>query len=429
MIRNILLVFLLITSIATTAQRTNSSPYSFFGIGEEFNPVTVEQSAMGGIGVAFSHYKYLNFTNPAAYANLRYTTYSFGMLNNKLTIDNGTETQSTNSTSLSYFALAFPLGSKAGMSFGIQPVSSVGYSLTDTKLDANGEATEISLFTGDGGVSRVYGSLGIKVFKDFSLGIEADYSFGNIENSITNQIENVSLATKYKEATLVRGGSVTLGAQYKKELKKDLVLSIGTTYKIGNDLKVTGDDYLYSLTFTSAGTEFGRDTISQSSITGNYKLPLKTNLGIGLGKYDKWYVGLEYESQGAIETTGFLNTSNAAYSYSESNRFSLGGFYLPKINSISSYWDRVTYRAGVRLEKTGLSVDGSGLGTNFTPVDDFGISFGLGLPLRQLSTVNMGFEFGKRGTTNNNLIQENYFNFRLSLSLTDSKWFQKRKID
>ena len=109
MIKNILLVFLLITSLATSAQRTNSSPYSCFGIGEEFNPVTAEQNAMGGIGVAFSHYKYLNFANPAAYADLRYTTYSFGVLNNKLTIDNGSESQSTNSTSLSYFALAFPL--------------------------------------------------------------------------------------------------------------------------------------------------------------------------------------------------------------------------------------------------------------------------------------------------------------------------------
>ena len=425
MIRNILLVFLLITSIATTAQRTNSSPYSIFGFGEEFNPVTVEQSAMGGIGVAFSHYKYLNFTNPAAYADLRYTTYSFGMLNTKLTIDNGSEKQATNSTSLSYFALAFPLGSKAGMSFGIQPVSSVGYSLSHT----NADETEISLFSGDGGISRVYGSFGIKLSKEFSLGVEADYRFGNIENSITNQILDVSLATKYKESTQVRGGSVTIGGQFKREFKNKLVLSIGTTYKIGNDLKVSGDEYLYSLSLASTGTEFGRDTISQSSISGNYKLPLKTISGIGLGKYDKWYVGFEYENEDAIETTGFLNTTNAAYKYSESNRFSLGGFYLPKINSISSYWERVTYRAGVRLEKTGLLVDGSGLNTNFTPVDDFGISFGLGLPLRQLSTVNMGFEFGKRGTTNNNLIQENYFNFRLSLSLTDSKWFQKRKID
>ena len=427
MIRNILLVFLLIASIATTAQRTNSSPYSFFGIGEEFSPQTVEQSAMGGIGVAFSHYKYLNFSNPAAYANLRYTTYSFGVLNNKLTIDTdtGDKKQSTSSTSLSYFALAFPIGSKAGMSFGIQPVSSVGYSLTNT----NETETEISVFSGDGGVSRIYGSFGIKVLKGFSLGFEADYSFGSIENSITNQIFDVSLATKYKESTIVRGGTVTVGAQYEKEVKKDIMLTAGATFKAGDNLNVTGNEYLYSLSFTSSGGEFGRDTISQSSISAKYKIPLKTTLGVGLGKFDKWYVGVEYASQDAIETNGFLTTTNSAYKYGSSNRFSLGGFYIPKINSISSYWERVTYRAGVRFKKTGLLVDGSGLNNNFTPVDDFGISFGLGLPLRQLSSVNMGFEFGKRGTTTNNLIQENYFNFRLSLSLTDSKWFQKRKID
>ncbi|MDG1452800.1 MAG: hypothetical protein P8Q33_08455, partial [Polaribacter sp.] len=162
---------------------------------------------------------------------------------------------------------------------------------------------------------------------------------------------------------------------------------------------------------------------------GKYRLPTKTNFGIGMGKLDKWYVGVEYENQNAIETLGFSNTSNLAYNYGNSNRISLGGFYLPKINSISSYWSRVTYRAGIRFENTGLRVDGSGLNTNFTPIDDIGISFGLGLPLKQLSSLNLGFEYGKKGTTANSLIQENYFNFRLGLSLTDTNWFQKRKID
>jgi len=157
MIRNILFVFILIISTAASAQRTNSSPYSFFGIGEEFNPLTIEQSAMGGIGVAFSHYKYLNFTNPAAYANLRYTTYSFGMLNNQLTVDDGVLEQTSNATSLSYFTLAFPIGTKAGMSFGVQPVSSVGYSLANSVLDSNGDTMEVSIFSGNGGVSRFYG--------------------------------------------------------------------------------------------------------------------------------------------------------------------------------------------------------------------------------------------------------------------------------
>ena len=79
-----------------------------------------------------------------------------------------------------------------------------------------------------------------------------------------------------------------------------------------------------------------------------------------------------------------------------------------------------------------MAVDGAGTGIDFTSIDDFGMSFGLGLPLKQLSTVNLALEYGKRGATSNNLIEENYFNVRLSLSLTASGqqgWFRKRKID
>ena len=145
MIKKTLVAFLLITSASLTAQRTSSSPYSFFGIGEEFSAKTVEQNSMGGIGVAFSHYKYLNFTNPAAYSDLRYTTYSFGMLHSDLTIKDASLEQTGSSTRLSYFALAFPIGKKAGFSVGMQPVSSVGYSLSNTILD-EGAPSEITVF-------------------------------------------------------------------------------------------------------------------------------------------------------------------------------------------------------------------------------------------------------------------------------------------
>ncbi|WP_339662716.1 hypothetical protein [uncultured Polaribacter sp.] len=428
MIRKILVAFLLLTSVTFLAQRTNSSPYSYFGIGEEFSTTTVEQSSMGGIGVAFNHYKYLNFTNPAAYADLRYTTYSFGILNNDLSIKSATTNQNVNSTSLSYFALGFPIGNNAGFSFGLQPVSSVGYSLSNSLTDTDGEISEVSLFSGNGGVNRIYSSFGIRVIKGLSVGFEADYRFGNIDNSIINQRANVSLATKYQEVTEIEGFSVKLGTQYQKQLENKLILNVGATFKLGNDLKVTGNDYLYSLTYGATGVESPRDTVSTSVIDGKFNIPYKSVIGVGVGEYDKWYAGVEYENQEAIGRSSLLASSNGAYQYGSSNRISLGGFYLPKINSISSYWNRVTYRAGVRFEKTGLLVDGSGNNTNFTPIDDFGISFGLGLPLQRLSTVNMGFEFGKKGTIKNNLIQENYFNFRLSLSLTDT-WFIKRKID
>ena len=69
-------------------------------------------------------------------------------------------------------------------------------------------------------------------------------------------------------------------------------------------------------------------------------------------------------------------------------------------------------------------------GTNFTSIDDFGINLGFGLPMpRQISSLNLGFEYGQKGTIDNNLIKENYFNIRLSLSLNSTNWFKKRQID
>jgi hypothetical protein len=51
----------------------------------------------------------------------------------------------------------------------------------------------------------------------------------------------------------------------------------------------------------------------------------------------------------------------------------------------------------------------------------------LGLPIG-LSKINLGVELGKRGTTTSGLIEENYVNVTVGLSLSDL-WFIKRKID
>jgi len=82
----------------------------------------------------------------------------------------------------------------------------------------------------------------------------------------------------------------------------------------------------------------------------------------------------------------------------------------------------VVYRAGVRFEGTGLNI-------NDQAINEFGISFGVGLPMgNTFSNANIGVEFGKRGTTSENLIQENFINFQLSFSFND-RWFQKRRFN
>ena len=113
---------------------------------------------------------------------------------------------------------------------------------------------------------------------------------------------------------------------------------------------------------------------------------------------------------GAIENVAFENA----------NKIAIGGFFVPKYDSFSNYLSRIAYRAGFRYENTGLVIDNNS-------IKDYAVTFGLGLPVG-ISKINLGLELGKKGTNSNGLIEENYVNVTVGLSLSDI-WFIKRKID
>jgi hypothetical protein len=69
-----------------------------------------------------------------------------------------------------------------------------------------------------------------------------------------------------------------------------------------------------------------------------------------------------------------------------------------------------------------------GLNLKNQAIKDFGITFGLSLPIGNFSKANIGVEIGKLGTKNAGLIEEKYTNIMLGFSLSDI-WFIKRKYD
>jgi len=152
------------------------------------------------------------------------------------------------------------------------------------------------------------------------------------------------------------------------------------------------------------------------------KIPTTTTLGLGFGETRKWFVGAEYSFQPLSDFSNeFLAVSN--FRFDDASSFAIGGFYIPNYSTFKGYFKRVTYRLGARVSKSGMIV-------NDTEINDFGITFGVGLPLgRGFSNINLGFEIGNRGTIDANLIKENYFNVNLGISLNDSFWFQKRKLN
>jgi len=421
MTKRILVTITLLISAISFAQKYNATPYSFFGIGDQDNTKTVSETSRGGYGVTGDNFRQLNFTNPATYSNLQFTIYEIAGENRHLNLSDAINAKKGSITSVSYLAIGFPLSKKAGFAFGLQPTSSVGYSFLSKVKVVNDVIKESNLFFGNGGTNRLFFGLGYKVLKNLSVGLEGAYKFGNITNAILNRRDSVQLASQYETVSNVKGFNLKAGFQYKTPINKKIDLNLGGVFTLSNTLSNNGREYLYSLVNNNLGAVLPRDTIVNRDFKSTIANPVKSVIGVSVGEKYKWSAGIEYGFQNALDFKGSVFDRSSTVSYEKSNRIYIGGFYLPDFNSITSYWKRVTYSAGIKYMQTGLRV-------NNTSVNDYGISFGVALPMgKKLSLLNLGFDLGRRGTTNNGLVKEKYANFRVGLTLND-KWFNKRKI-
>jgi long-subunit fatty acid transport protein len=198
------------------------------------------------------------------------------------------------------------------------------------------------------------------------------------------------------------------------------MLTLGAIYsqKINLDVK---RDYLVKSVFggVDGNIEYVLDTVVYTpSAKGSLVIPPSAGIGAVIEKKDSWLIGFDANWQNWKNFTAFGVNDSLIDSWN----IALGGEYTPNFTSISGYWKRVTYRSGFRYEQTYLKLNGQ-------PINEFGISFGLGLPLpRTLTTIDLSVEFGKTGTTAHNLIQENFINFTMGVSLYE-RWFVKRKYD
>ncbi|HKJ06391.1 MAG TPA: hypothetical protein VJ970_02880 [Flavobacteriaceae bacterium] len=428
MTRNFIVVLTLFIAITSSfAQKNNVSPYSYFGMGDKSNSNTVENLSMGGIGVAYGDFYHINFSNPASYSNLQFTAYGLSGESKSIWADDGNDSQRATSTYLSSLTVGIPLSKKGGLSFGVLPNTSVGYSLRADKYDGD-QVTEATFYEGSGGTNKVYLGAGYQLFKGFSLGLQGNYVFGTIESMITNQQLNASLGTRYVVESKVKGYAYNVGLQYNTKLNEKLFLYAGANFDLKNELETEGNELLFTVDLSNnvVKDEYpNTEKDSEGSITN----PLKSTLGLGFGTPNKWFAAVNYSLQEPIKTEGSIFSLNSNYKYGNYSKLAVGGYFTPNVNSLTNYWKRVTYRAGVKFENTGLMVNSNNNSSNFNEIKDFGISFGVGLPLstKTLSNINMGLEVGRRGENTNGLVKETYLNFRIGLSLND-KWFKKRQI-
>jgi len=411
MIKKIILVGVFLFSLQSIAQAT-SSPYSFYGIGEVKFKGTIENRSMGGLGI-LSDSIHINLQNPAALSSLKLTTFTAAGTFSPTVMKSNTVEEKAQRTSLDYLAMAFPAG-KLVFNLGLMPYSAVGYKIL--YVDYVNNEREISI--GKGGLNNVFVGAGYRINPKLSVGAQLTYNFGEISHSFTFLKGTNQFNTKELNTSKLNGLSFNTGLTFSTKIANKLEFVSSATFSPEMRLNSTNSRNIAKTTYNSQGVEvvFGSSDIEIADT--KIKTPSKVTFGAGVGKSKNWFLGIE---------SSFLSQANynivyPKASFESANKISLGGYFIPKYNSFNKYFEKITYRGGFRHENTGLIV-------NSQSIKDTAFTLGLGLPLNgTFSNINIGCEFGKRGTKNAGLIQENYTNISIGLSFND-KWFQKRKFD
>ncbi|MFT5714927.1 MAG: hypothetical protein ACI9WT_001496 [Flavobacterium sp.] len=234
-------------------------------------------------------------------------------------------------------------------------------------------------------------------------------------------ITGIPVGTRELNTSNLSGFNFNIGTMYQTKFNKKLTLYSGLNYTVENTLKSQNTRNISTVIYNSAFDLAVLDIVGEQKSNVDLLFPGKLSLSAGIGESKKWLIGGKVAYQKTAAQANSYNESGNV-GYGKYGSVSLGGYYVPNYNSFSTYTKRIVYRGGFRYEKTGLVV-------NSESINDIGLTLGLGLPITgSLSNVNVGFEIGRRGTTNSSLVEENYAKVSVGFSFND-RWFQQRKFD
>lgn len=421
-----------------------NSPYSRFGLGD-FNPQHLAaQGGMGGLSAAFHDPYHINPLNPAALSRLDATAFEVGIDARYSALSAEGASEDLWSGNLTYLALAFPLINPInevldrkdtklglGMSFVLQPYTTVGYNVEATQQTA-GAGQSTNFLKGAGETYRLSWSNGVR-YGGLSGGITLGYNWGTLENSRRVEFDSLDLGytNEFLDKFTLSGLFWRFGVQYTHEFKKPDDKGV---------LKPSGKRLIFGLHgstangFNTESTRFGQrfnpnfgvpifvDTLfNESGVEGTGQLPAAFTAGVTYERVNKFRVGVEMDVQ---QWSDYRNDAQSNTTLSNTWHMRFGGEYIPDHLSYDSYWERVRYRFGAFYGNDPRSFGGEQL-------LDYGLTLGFGFPIilprQRTSFINFTVEAGQFGLSD--ALQETYINMTLGFTLNDNTWFFKRKFN
>lgn len=405
-----------------TQNNNTSSPFSRYGLGDLHHYGYGRTAAMGGASLGSRHAVQINSANPASYTANDSLSFIFefgldGTFSNYKSNFGNTKADDIN---FRYFSLSWPVTKWLGGAMGIQPFSDMGYEIG--YLDSLGTAgnTYYNYF-GEGTTSKAFLGTSVSPLNGLSIGVNLNYIFGSISKNTKLEFADPTVFSLSKtESTRFRDFTLSYGLQYDYKIKQNQYLTLGVTFEKKSDFTVLYKSLTYKgIVLGSQLYQDNLDTTYQIESKRTIKMPSTFGIGLSFNNINKLEINADYYHAAWSDATLLGETDQRI---TNMNRFSAGFEYIPEAFSIRSYFKRVKYRAGIHYENSYLNLKNQ-------QINEIGISFGAGLPFpKSKSTANLAFEFGKKGTTNYDLVKNNYAKISVYLNFYDY-WFMKRKFD
>ena len=409
---------LLLASVLGTSCRLfagDGSVYSSFGVGDILTYAGNRSAAMGGTGVASLTDGYINELNPAGLGQLTRTQYSGDFQYQGYGLNDGTASTFLSSGNFQSAGIAFPVYSDYGIgfAFSITPFSRRAYNVKDNEVNAG----IIQTFSGSGGLSSAQFSFSFSPAENLYFGVTTHYLFGNYDDVQQLEYDSVGYFTTNGDKNISMNGfaftfgGVFAGIDKALGLSTEKHVNIGATIFSGSTLNSTEQIY----------QDFTTSKETTDVITGSAKIPL----GFALG--------LEYDVRDKIILTGdaqFQQWSQFSYmgvhpsEVQNSMRLGVGAEFLPTRTLAEPYYRQVTYRAGGYVNESYLKINGE-------TINEYFITGGIGVPIFSTpgseARINIGLEYGIRGTTSNGLERDSITRLTISLSGSDT-WFNPPEV-
>lgn len=421
-----LFFFSLILAANNIVLAQENSPYSRFGLGDILPGQNIVNRAMGGVSATYYDPVTVNFTNPASYARLKYTTFDVGLDYTGRTLKTSDPVRTLRSGYIipSYIQVGFPLAKKKnwGMNVGIRPVTRISYQLRQNERLPGIDSVQTN-YIGDGGLYQTYVGTGFGS-KHFTAGINFGYAFGS-KNYLTERslINDTVFYEKGKWADSTYFGGVFLhgGVQYSTHINKKFLLKLGAFAQFKSTLNATRDIRRETFVMNPTYGEIIKDSVYFSSDDkGKIIVPASYGAALTIEKELAWSISAEYN----IAQWNDYRYYDVKDDVKNTWVLRLGTSLIPNYRS-NKYWGQVQYRAGFYIGPDYVSVNKN--------LPTYAITFGASFPVRkygyslytgQYTSINTAFEIGARGNRSNSL-RESFYRISVGFSLSDV-WFIKR---